>query len=599
MSAKKGSTSFSAEDSPPASQVEIPVSTIVLKDERSWKSFLGPSDSGSSSILQMNADDISAGALGFFYDYYGITEETQQGPPSPVTSPFTSSNEDSKPVSNVSSNCSEKDSSGEDATAAQDSQTKGRQLNDEDSPFSTTSATVSVSASAADEELPPGKEINVKPERTSPTSPDDGSTYGFLAGEKELATFGTDCVQQTLTCSEDERYINILEAQTSIIQKKGEDSLTYLNKGQFYAITCEATKPSSVPSDRVKSFIYLAFRDEKDPRNEMNHWHFWCSQQPNPNQRAFDIDRKACQNVDEFIDEIGYNAFGFTWNPHGKAKVVIRINCLSTDFSPQKGVKGIPLHLQVDTYEDLSKQDEDPVYRAFCQIKVFRDKGAERKNKDESKSAERRLLKFLKNGSNSALHNISSIFQGPNKVTKFNSVSTKGEKPWVFIPKTQTYGKSCSSDESCTGSHTSTATTASPPPLFASIRSQESKRQLAAAVNVAKADLEDLSMLPKQPKCRVMKRKTPAVTIYVRKEEEKVYNALMLENLTLKDLKDAVAHKYGMPAEMVKNLYKKTRKGILVNMDDAMVEQFVDEDDFLIQVNFDNQLGHFELTFHY
>ena len=31
-----------------------------------------------------------------------------------------------------------------------------------------------------------------------------------------------------------------------------------------------------------------------------------------------------------------------------------------------------------------------------------------------------------------------------------------------------------------------------------------------------------------------------AVTIYVRKEEEKVYNALMLENLTMTDLKDAV-----------------------------------------------------------
>ncbi len=38
---------------------------------------------------------------------------------------------------------------------------------------------------------------------------------------------------------------------------------------------------------------------------------------------------------------------------------------------------------------------------------------------------------------------------------------------------------------------------------------------------------------------------------------------------------------------------------ILVNMDDMMVEQFVDEDDFVIQVNFDNQLGHFELTFVY
>lgn len=30
-----------------------------------------------------------------------------------------------------------------------------------------------------------------------------------------------------------------------------------------------------------------------------------------------------------------------------------------------------------------------------------------------------------------------------------------------------------------------------------------------------------------------------------------------------------------------------------------MVEQFVDEDDFIIKIDFDNQLGHFELTLFY
>lgn len=38
---------------------------------------------------------------------------------------------------------------------------------------------------------------------------------------------------------------------------------------------------------------------------------------------------------------------------------------------------------------------------------------------------------------------------------------------------------------------------------------------------------------------------------------------------------------------------------ILVNMDDRMIEQFVDEDDFIINLDFDNQLGHFELTLQY
>ena len=40
-------------------------------------------------------------------------------------------------------------------------------------------------------------------------------------------------------------------------------------------------------------------------------------------------------------------------------------------------LQGIPLHLQIDTYEDLTNPDAEPVHRSFCQIKVFRDKVSE------------------------------------------------------------------------------------------------------------------------------------------------------------------------------------------------------------------------------
>ena len=40
-------------------------------------------------------------------------------------------------------------------------------------------------------------------------------------------------------------------------------------------------------------------------------------------------------------------------------------------------LQGIPLHLQIDTYEDLTNPDAEPVHRTFCQIKVFRDKVSE------------------------------------------------------------------------------------------------------------------------------------------------------------------------------------------------------------------------------
>ena len=45
-------------------------------------------------------------------------------------------------------------------------------------------------------------------------------------------------------------------------------------------------------------------------------------------------------------------------------------------------LKGIPLHIQVETYADGS---EEPVNRAYCQIKVFCEKGAERKMRGEER----------------------------------------------------------------------------------------------------------------------------------------------------------------------------------------------------------------------
>ena len=71
-----------------------------------------------------------------------------------------------------------------------------------------------------------------------------------------------------------------------------------------------------------QSIVHLVFREEKDPRNELAHWQYWHAQQPNPNQKAFDIDRNKCQNIEKF-DEVGYNAVGFIWSADQKAKVLL------------------------------------------------------------------------------------------------------------------------------------------------------------------------------------------------------------------------------------------------------------------------------------
>jgi transcription factor CP2-like protein len=90
------------------------------------------------------------------------------------------------------------------------------------------------------------------------------------------------------------RYRYVLDAPTSVVQKRGEDSLTYLNKGQFYSILLEGHLDDGEVMDRVRSVVHLGFRDEHDPAAELQRWQYWHSQQPNPNQKAFDVGKMNC-----------------------------------------------------------------------------------------------------------------------------------------------------------------------------------------------------------------------------------------------------------------------------------------------------------------
>lgn len=63
--------------------------------------------------------------------------------------------------------------------------------------------------------------------------------------------------------------------------------------------------------------------------------------------------------------------------PISDPQINVAVQCLSTDFSSQKGVKGLPLHIQVDTYEEPPPHTHTytpPSHRGYCQIKVFCDK---------------------------------------------------------------------------------------------------------------------------------------------------------------------------------------------------------------------------------
>lgn len=78
-------------------------------------------------------------------------------------------------------------------------------------------------------------------------------------------------------------------------------------------------------------------------------------------------DPNRCQGVKDIVTSC-FDSVSFKWDAKVGATVSIRFNCLSTDFSRIKGVKGIPLRLH------MMNQIDDTVEQSYCLVKFFRDK---------------------------------------------------------------------------------------------------------------------------------------------------------------------------------------------------------------------------------
>jgi hypothetical protein len=75
-----------------------------------------------------------------------------------------------------------------------------------------------------------------------------------------------------------------------------------------------------------------------------------------------------------------YNGFRVEWNRNSRQlNVNFRLNVLSTDFTKTKGVRGMALKLCVYVWNIGERRME----QFACKVRVFRDKGAERRRRDE------------------------------------------------------------------------------------------------------------------------------------------------------------------------------------------------------------------------
>ncbi|XP_052266971.1 uncharacterized protein LOC127868873 isoform X2 [Dreissena polymorpha] len=366
-------------------------------------------------------------------------------------------------------------------------------------------------------------------------------------------------------------YKYFLECPISATQKIEHDRITYVNKGQYYGLTLEYNGDRPLKNSSVKSVVMVVFREDKHLGDEHKAWEFWHSRQNSFKQRVIDVDTKNSVMISpSATEEISYNGVAVKWNPRDSpVKVNVAIHCLSTDFSNQKGVKGLPLHLQIDTFDSSSASltDATPVSRGYCQIKVFCDKGAERKIRDEEKRKQCKAKPEITSVTKAARKRKEDIYHEPNDRSEFYVMADLHTKPILFSPSFETEeNMRCSPlsnvvlDEECSSSITS---------------SGDHYDSAEDGACPAKRPRIDSFTSPPQPFSHIL--------VYVREKHEDVFTAVMIRSPTLLGLLQAIEEKYHIPITSIKNSYKRSKKRILVRMDDNIVRHYSHEETFEIE----------------
>ncbi|XP_077816275.1 grainyhead-like protein 1 homolog isoform X3 [Macaca mulatta] len=559
-------------------------------EDEAWKSFLeNPLTAATKAMMSINGDEDSAAALGLLYDYYKVPRERRSSTAKPeVEHPEPDhSKRNSIPIVTEQPLIS----AGENRVQVLKNVPfnivlpHGNQLGIDKRGHLTapdTTVTVSIATmpthSIKTETQPHGFAVGIPPAvyHPEPTervvvfdrnlstdqfssgaqapnaqrrTPDSTFSETFKEGVQEVFFPSDLSLRMPGMNSEDYVFDSVsgnnfeytLEASKSLRQKPGDSTMTYLNKGQFYPITLKEVSSNEGihhPISKVRSVIMVVFAEDKSREDQLRHWKYWHSRQHTAKQRCIDIaDYKESFNTISNIEEIAYNAISFTWDINDEAKVFISVNCLSTDFSSQKGVKGLPLNIQIDTYS-YNNRSNKPVHRAYCQIKVFCDKGAERKIRDEERKQSKRKECYTW----SVLHGGDGSVACIQSVLPIASEELEGEGS---VLKRGPYG---------------TEDDFAVPPSTKLARIEEPKR----------------------------------VLLYVRKESEEVFDALMLKTPSLKGLMEAISDKYDVPHDKIGKIFKKCKKGILVNMDDNIVKHYSNEDTFQLQI--EEAGGSYKLT---
>ncbi|XP_034862440.1 transcription factor CP2-like protein 1 [Mirounga leonina] len=410
----------------------------------------------------------------------------------------------------------------------------------------------------------------------------------------------------------------VLCAATSPAVKLHEETLTYLNQGQSYEIRLLENRKlgdfQDLNTKYVKSIIRVVFHDRRLQYTEHQQLEGW--RWSRPGDRILDIDIPLSVGIlDPRASPTQLNAVEFLWDPSKRASAFIQVHCISTEFTPRKhgGEKGVPFRVQIDTF----KQNENGEYTehlhsASCQIKVFKPKGADRKQKTDREKMEKRTAqekeKYQPSYETTILTECSPWPDMAYQVNSAPSPSYNGS------PNSFSLGEGNSSP-----THPVETLPLGNDHLLPSASIQDAQQWLhrnrfsqfcRLFASFSGADLLKMSRDDLVQICgpadgirlfNAIKGRNvrPKMTIYVCQELEQnraplqkrdgggdsslcVYHAIFLEELTTLELVEKIANLYSIPPQHIHRVYRQGPTGIHVVVSNEMVQNFQDESCFIL-----------------
>lgn len=409
----------------------------------------------------------------------------------------------------------------------------------------------------------------------------------------------------------------VLCAATSPAVKLHDETLTYLNQGQSYEIRMlDNRKIGELPeiTDKmVKSIIRVVFHDRRLQYTEHQQLESW--RWNRPGDRIVDLDIPMSVGIiDPRANPTQLNTVEFLWDPSKRTSVFIQVHCISTEFTMRKhgGEKGVPFRIQIDTFkENESGEYTEHLHSASCQIKVFKPKGADRKQKTDREKMEKRTPQEKEK------------YQPSYETTILTECSPWPEVTYVNNSPSPGFNSSHNSFSISEGngspSHQPEPVVPAADNLLPTATPQDAQQWLLRNrfspfcrlfTNFSGADLLKLTRedviqicgpadgirLFNALKGRVVR---PRLTIYVCQESQQtqdqqskhengdataffVYHAIYLEELTALELTEKIALLFNISPRQINQIFKQGPTGIHVLVSDEMIQNFQDEVCFIL-----------------